>query len=94
MTSQTNGILSLCRLFEDTLQAYQPQMVFHLNSLGINPLRVAFPWIFHSFVSFLEIDQIFLLWDRIIGYDSLEVIALAAVSIFDYRAETIMQMQS
>ena len=91
LTSESNGIISLCRLFEDTLQAYQSEMVFHLNQIGINPLKVALPWIFYSFVGYLEVEQIYLLWDRVLGYDTLDIIPLAAVSIFDYRAEAIMQ---
>jgi len=91
LTSQDKGIISLCRLFENTLQAYDPDLVFHLTQLEINPLKIAFPWLFYSFVGTLEVDQVFLLWDRIIGYDSLDILALMAVALFIYRGDMIMQ---
>jgi len=38
----------------------------------------------------LDIEQILLLWDRIIGFDSLELIPIAAVCIFLYKKEALL----
>ena len=90
-TSESRGIISLCKLFEDLLQAYDSDLVYHLNQIGIPPLRIAFPWIFYSFVGFIEVEQVYLLWDRMVGYDSPDIFVLLAVAIFVYRSDAIMQ---
>lgn len=69
---------------------YEPEVCYHLNTLGISPLRVAFPWIFYSFIGYLEVDQIFLLWDRILGFESLEILPIFAAAIFVFRANLIL----
>lgn len=38
-------------------------------------LRIAFKWIVRAFSGYLSTDQLLLLWDRILGYDSLEIVA-------------------
>lgn len=93
-TSEGRGIISLCRLFEDLLQAYDSDLMYHMNQLGVPPLRIAFPWIFYSFIGYIEVEQVFLLWDRVIGYDSLDIIVLLAVALFVYRSDALMQCTS
>jgi hypothetical protein len=61
-----------------------------LNSLGISPLKTAFNWIFYAFVGYLEIDQIYLLFDRILGFESLEILSIMAAAIFVFRANLIL----
>jgi hypothetical protein len=90
ISSHPQSIISLCKLFEDLLQMYEPEVCYHLNTLGISPLRVAFPWIFYSFIGYLEVDQIFLLWDRVLGFESLEILPIFATSIFVFRANLIL----
>ena len=38
-------------------------------------LRIAFKWMVRAFSGYLSTDQLLLLWDRILGYDSLEIVA-------------------
>lgn len=38
-------------------------------------LRIAFKWMVRAFSGYLSTDQLLLLWDRVLGYDSLEIIA-------------------
>ena len=90
ISSHPQSIISLCKLFEDLLQMYEPEVCYHLNTLGISPLRVAFPWMFYSFIGYLEVDQIFLLWDRILGFESLEILPIFATAIFVFRANLIL----
>lgn len=56
INGNNQGILGLCKFFEDLLLIYEPEVCYHLNQLGINPLKVAFPWIFYSFIGYLEVD--------------------------------------
>lgn len=94
ISSSSQGILSLCQLFEELLQTYEPEVCFHLNSLGINPLRTVFPWIYFCFVNVVEVEQIYLIYDRILGFESLEVLAVLSAAIFSFRANLIVNCQT
>ena len=94
LSSHNQSIISLCKLFEDLLQMFEPEVCYHLNQLGISPLKTAFPWIFYAFVGYLEIDQIYLIWDRILGFESLEILPIFAASIFVFRANLILNCSS
>lgn len=94
LSSHNQSIISLCKLFEDLLQMFEPEVCYHLNQLGINPLKTAFPWIFYGFVGYLDIDQIYLVWDRILGFESLEILPIFAASIFVFRANLILNCSS
>ena len=50
LTSRKPGIVSLCRTFEQILQNAEPDLFFHLNDIGVPPIRIAFPWIHLAFV--------------------------------------------
>ena len=56
ISSDSQSIISLCKFFEDLLQMYEPEVCYHLNQLGISPLKIAFPWIYYCFGGYLEID--------------------------------------
>ncbi len=43
-----------------------------------------------QFASLLLVCQVLLLWDRILGFDSLELLPLLAVAILLFRCDTIM----
>lgn len=38
-------------------------------------LRISFKWMVRAFSGYLATDQLLLLWDRILGYNSLEILA-------------------
>ena len=40
--------------------------------LGLQPVRLAAPWIAFAFAGYLPPEQTLLLWDRVLGFDSLE----------------------
>eukprot|EP00051_Salpingoeca_urceolata_P003393 m.57410 g.57410 ORF g.57410 m.57410 type:complete len:166 (+) comp12738_c0_seq1:1286-1783(+) len=95
LTSTTlQCLLSLCLLFENLLQLHQPHVFLHLQSLMVDPLRIAMPWIVQAFSGFLEVRELLLLWDRMIGFDTLEVIAVLAASVFAYRRSALLAAQS
>uniref|UniRef100_A0A8C1GI09 Rab-GAP TBC domain-containing protein n=1 Tax=Cyprinus carpio TaxID=7962 RepID=A0A8C1GI09_CYPCA len=88
------GIVSLCLQFERLLQTHLPQLFYHLREIGAQPLRIAFKWIVRAFSGYLSTDQLLLLWDRILGYDSLEIVAVLAAAVFAFRAENLMEVTS
>lgn len=56
--SDSDCILSLCKQFENLLQERDPQLFYHLLQLKLQPLSVAFNWIFHAFVGYLNVEQV------------------------------------
>uniref|UniRef100_A0A8C5GJV3 Rab-GAP TBC domain-containing protein n=1 Tax=Gouania willdenowi TaxID=441366 RepID=A0A8C5GJV3_GOUWI len=94
ISSSPSGIVSLCLQFEWLLQTHLPQLFYHLRQIGAQPLRIAFKWMVRAFSGYLSTDQLLLLWDRILGYDSLEVVAVLAAAVFAFRAENLMEVTS
>ncbi|ORX80627.1 hypothetical protein BCR32DRAFT_268775 [Anaeromyces robustus] len=89
------GLIYQCQIFEHIFKQLDSVLYFHIQYIiGKAPLEIAFPWIIYSFIGMLDIEQIFLLWDRILGFDSLELIPLAAVCIFLYKKETLLQISN
>ncbi|OWZ20286.1 hypothetical protein PHMEG_0005325 [Phytophthora megakarya] len=89
ISTERGTILPLCKLFEDLVVRSSPAAVFHLRNIGLKPLDIAFPWIQSAFSGVLDIDQVLLLWDRVIGYDSLEIVAIFAAALFSFRAHEL-----
>ncbi|XP_077444251.1 TBC1 domain family member 19 [Stigmatopora argus] len=94
LSSASSGIVSLCLLFERLLQTQLPRLFFHLRQIGAQPLRIAFKWMVRAFSGYLCTDQLLFLWDRILGYDSLEPVAVLAAAIFAFRTENLMEVTS
>ncbi|VDM16497.1 unnamed protein product [Hydatigera taeniaeformis] len=74
INDNVESILSLCVTFERILLKKEPQLVLHLASIGAPPLQIAFRWLLSGFSGYLPADQVLLLWDRILAWDSLEII--------------------
>ena len=49
---------------------------------------------FYSFVGYFEASEVFHLWDRVIGFDTTEVIAIMAAALFVYRSNLILNCTS
>ncbi|KAJ8397705.1 hypothetical protein AAFF_G00433940 [Aldrovandia affinis] len=94
ISSSPSGIVSLCLQFEKLLQTHLPQLFYHLREIGAQPLRIAFKWMVRAFSGYLATDQLLLLWDRILGYDSLEIVPALAAAVFAFRAENLMEVMS
>jgi hypothetical protein len=90
MSSHPESIISLCKCFEDLLQEADSQLFYHLLQMQVHPLEIAFNWIFHAFVGYLSVDQLFLLWDRIIGFNSLLILPVFAASLFTFRSKFLL----
>ncbi|XP_022220895.1 TBC1 domain family member 19 [Drosophila obscura] len=94
INTHPQGIVSLCLLFEKLLQTYEPQLWSHFRELQIQPLRVVFKWLMRAFSGHLPPDQLLILWDLILGFDSLEILPLFAIIILSFRKESLMQVAS
>ncbi|CAH8495995.1 unnamed protein product [Schistosoma turkestanicum] len=94
ISDENSGILCLCSLFERLLQIKEPEIFFHLKSVGAQPIRFTFKWLMRAFSGFLAPDQVLLLWDRILGFDSLEILAVLAVAIFSYRRANLLLVRT
>jgi hypothetical protein len=90
ISSHPDSIISLCKCFEDLLQEADSQLFYHLLQMQVHPLEIAFNWIFHAFVGYLAVDQLFMLWDRIIGFNSLLVLPVFAASLFTFRSKFLL----
>jgi hypothetical protein len=91
MSSNDKNIIGLCCLFESLMFSKNPELFQYIILLGSHPLKLAFPWITSAFAGYLSIDQLLLLWDLIIGYDSLEILPVMAVSLLEFRAKSLFQ---
>eukprot|EP01135_Chromosphaera_perkinsii_P000461 Nk52_evm15s96 gene=Nk52_evmTU15s96 len=91
---EENSLLNICILFEQLLQKNHPSLFFHLKYVGTDPLRIAVRWIIFAFSGFLNAEQVLILWDRILGFDSLDVLPVLAVAIFSFRKASLMNATS
>ncbi|KAL3932936.1 MAG: hypothetical protein SGPRY_000500 [Prymnesium sp.] len=89
--SEPGSLLTLCLLFEELMQDHLPEVCTHLMHVDVHPTSIALPWITSGFSAALPADQTLLLWDRILGFGSLELLPLTAVAIFAYRARLILK---
>ncbi|XP_076117088.1 TBC1 domain family member 19-like isoform X1 [Mytilus galloprovincialis] len=94
ISSHHQGIVALSLLFEVLLQTHEPELFFHLKTVGCQPLKIAFKWLVRAFSGYLSSDQVLLLWDRILAYNSLEILPVLAVAIFSFRKTNLLKVQS
>jgi hypothetical protein len=89
LSGDEGTLLHTCKTFEDLLATVHPRLFLHLLKMGLNPLHIAFPWIHLGFVGFLEVDQLLILWDRVIGYMDTTLFAVLACAVFVNRSELL-----
>lgn len=69
------SILGLCVLFENFLQCKDPKVFNHLRKLDVQPLSIVFKWLVRCYSGFLASSQVLELWDRILAFNSLEILS-------------------
>ncbi|XP_037926548.1 TBC1 domain family member 19 isoform X2 [Hermetia illucens] len=94
ISTHHQGIVSLCLLFEKLLQTHEPQLWSHFRELQIQPIRIVFKWLMRAFSGHLPPDQLLILWDLVLGFDSLEILSLFAIIVLSFRKESLMQVSS
>ncbi|VEN40229.1 unnamed protein product [Callosobruchus maculatus] len=92
--ANSQGIVSLCLLFERLLQCFEPLLWNHFKKYRIHPLRVVIKWIMRAFSGHLPPEQLLTLWDLILAYDSLEIIPLLAAAIVVFRKDNLMKVST
>ena len=90
LSGDSGTLLHVCKTFENLLLETQPRLFLHLVNIGIQPLQIAFTWIQLAFVGILEVDQLMILWDRVIGYMDTNILGIFAASVFVYRADSLL----
>ncbi|KAL0482845.1 hypothetical protein AKO1_014132 [Acrasis kona] len=90
ISSHQESIIPLCKCFEDILMESEPQLFYHMLQIQVNPLEIAYSWIFQAFVGYLSTEQLFLLWDRIVGFDTLLIVPVFAASLFTFRSSFLL----
>ncbi|CAF4397900.1 unnamed protein product, partial [Adineta steineri] len=75
ISASPKAIIGLCVLFESLLRQISSELWFHLQEIQVQPLRIAFKWMMRAFSGYLGSNQLLALWDRILAYDSLEILA-------------------
>ena len=94
MITTASTLPELCRLFEGVLHQRRYDVFEHLVSLNVHPLRLAFPWMHTAFAKYLNVGETLNLWDRILGYDSLELLPILAVGTIMFRSGFILESTS
>ena len=85
---------SLSNSFEDIIQNIEPEVVFHITSKGMTMLGIAMPWMLGAFVAHLDVEEVLLLWDEIIGFGSTLPLAVAAAAIMSFRRASLLKTGS
>ncbi len=89
ISTDPESILGLCALFENLFQSKDPKLFFHLNKLDVPPLKIAFKWMIRAFSGYLVSSQLLELWDRIVAYNSLEILAGKYILTFNCSKKSI-----
>ena len=92
ISSDPQCIVGLCTLFETIFQAKDLQLFLHLKRIEVCPLKIVFKWIIRAFSGYLASSQLLDLWDRLLAYNSLEILSLFSVGVFLYRKQNLMSV--
>ncbi|GFR49576.1 hypothetical protein Agub_g11625, partial [Astrephomene gubernaculifera] len=84
----------LLRVFEEIMQALDPLLLRHLQRLGLLPGALVAPWMCSGFAGALPVQEVLLLWDRIIGLDSLLPLPLLAAAVLCFRRPVLLSCGS
>merc|ERR1740117_446383 len=90
INSHKDSILYLTTMFERLMQDHAAAVCMHLMHFDLHPTRIAFPWLVMAFSNYLPTAEVLLLWDRVIGFDSLQLLPLLALAIFMFRADELI----
>ncbi|KAI9341652.1 hypothetical protein BDR26DRAFT_1006982 [Obelidium mucronatum] len=95
ISTYSDGIMTLAVTFESFLKQLDPLLFLHLtHEIGCPPITYAFRWLMFGFVGVLDVEQVLLLWDRILGFDRMEILSAVGASIFLFRKERLMEAKT
>ncbi|KAJ3405500.1 hypothetical protein HDU80_001232 [Chytriomyces hyalinus] len=89
-----HSLPNLLTTFESLLKSLDPLLFLHLTqNAGTVPIKFAFRWILYGFVGVLDVEQVLLLWDRILGFETTELLSAVAAALFLFRRERLMHVR-
>lgn len=94
ISSDSQSIVGLCALFETLLQSTDAQLFMHLKKIDAQPLKIVFKWLVRAFSGYLASSQLLELYDRILAFNNLELLAVFAVGVFLFRKQNILSVTS
>jgi hypothetical protein len=66
-------------------QEVEPEVAGHLAALRVPLLPIVLPWLASAFVGHLPPQEVLLLWDRVVGFDSLLLLPTMAAAVLSFR---------
>lgn len=66
----------------------------HHQCKSFHSIRIVFKWLMRAYSGHLPPDQLLILWDLVLGYDSLEILSLLAIIILSFRRDSLMQVST
>lgn len=61
-----------------------------INNICYFSLKIAFKWLVRAFSGYLSSDQVLLLWDRILAYNSLEILPGECVNVYSNGKDIVL----
>ncbi|KAJ3174899.1 hypothetical protein HDU87_006565 [Geranomyces variabilis] len=95
-SAQTPTLPHLLTHFESLLKQRSARLFAHvIRVCGVQPARLAARWLVFAFVGVLDVEQVLLLWDRVLGFgcagDGIALFAVAAAALFATRGGLLMR---
>ncbi|XP_077516692.1 TBC1 domain family member 19 isoform X2 [Amblyomma americanum] len=90
VSSDPEGIVSLLLTFERLVQYREPEFLPALASKNVDLQPIVFQMLMQSFCAHLPAEEVLRLWDRILGYDSVYVLPVAAASLVCSKKSEIL----
>ncbi|XP_077557871.1 TBC1 domain family member 19 [Haemaphysalis longicornis] len=81
VSSDPQGIVSLLLTFERLVQYREPEFLPALASKNVDLQPIVFQMLMQSFCAHLPAEEVLRLWDRVLGYDSVYVLPVAAAGL-------------
>lgn len=94
INSHPHGLVAQCATFESVLTGVAPDIIKHFHDIHTDPLRFAYRWIMAAFSGFLPVQELLQLWDRILGFDDMRILAISSVGIFLLKKTRLMQART
>lgn len=92
--TNSENIVALGIIFERLFLRTMNPLYIHLRNQDIYPLDVAISWMNCFLVGIFSADQALQLLDRLIGYNTLYLLPVVALSIFKYHEKSLLEIKN
>ena len=80
----------LLAMVEEQITEHEPELQFHLAKISCHVSKLTTPWLAGGFAGFLPVTETLLLWDRLVGFQSLLPLGVAACAILSLRKNALL----